>query len=194
PVAGVAVELLSVTPTDLKTAPGAPRPTGRLATTGADGTATIAIPGPVVPYRFLAAETRPASGGATIPTAQTTYLRTLVHVTPTAARLPDGRLRVTGTISPAQPGRKVRLDRKLDRVCNAYSNPPGSIISPSQVGVPTGCYDRYTQDPVATADVSADGGSFTIEAGAPAGTYRVSLDFAGGAPVFAGESGPVSAP
>jgi hypothetical protein len=194
PVAGVAVELLSVTPTDPRTAPGAPRPTGRVATTGADGAARIAIPGPVAPYRFLAAQTRPAAGGAAIPTLQTTYLRAFAHVTPTAARLPDGRLRVTGTISPALPGRKVRLDRKLDRVCNAYTNPPGSIVSPSQVGVPTGCVDRYTQDPVATAAVSADGASFAIEAGAPAGTYRVSLDFAGGALVLPGESGPVAAP
>jgi hypothetical protein len=60
--------------------------------------------------------------------------------------------------------------------------------------VPAGCVDRYTEDPVATAPVSADGASFTLDAGTPPGTYRVALDFAGGADVHAGETAPVDAP
>ncbi|HEX5922732.1 MAG TPA: hypothetical protein VFY45_02795, partial [Baekduia sp.] len=97
------------------------------------------------------------------------------------------------TISPAQPGRKVRLDRRLERVCNQRQYGP-ALVTPSSVGVPAGCFDRWTQDPVATATVSADGASYTIDAGAPAGTYRVSLDFAGGAAVYAGETAAIEVP
>jgi hypothetical protein len=192
PVAGVPVDLLSVTPTSLTAPQAKPRPTGLSATTGADGTATIAVPGPAAPYRFLAAATRPA-GGIPIPTAQSVYLQTFARVTTTTTRLADGHLRVTGTISPALPGRKVRLDRKERRVCNGVATTPGSVRRPSQTGVPAGCFDAYTQDPVTTAPVSADGGSYTIDANAPAGTYTVSLDFAGGANVFPGQSLPVDA-
>jgi hypothetical protein len=195
PVAGVPVELLLSTPTDPQAAPPVPAPTGRRASTGVDGTATIAIPGPVAPYRFLAAVTRPTGGtGVAIPTTQSTYVPAYAHVTTSATRLADGRLRVTGTISPALPGRKVRLDRKLDRACGPNVTQPGRTISPSQVGVPLGCVDRYTQNPVATAPVSADGASYAIDATGPAGTYRVALDFVNGALVFPGESTGFSAP
>ena len=194
PVAGVPIELYAYTATDLRASPQpAPQPTGLTATTGADGTATIALPGPAAPFRFLAAWTRPAAGGVPIPTAQRVYLQTYAHVTATTQRLADGRLRVTGTISPALPGRKVRLDRKERRVCNNVATTPGSVRQPSQTGVPAGCFDAYTQDPVATAAVSADGASYVIDAATPAGTYTVSLDFAGGANVFPGQSTPVDA-
>jgi hypothetical protein len=193
PVAGVAVDLLSATPTDLKAPTPAPGGTGVRATTGADGTATLPLPGPATPFRFLAARTEAGAGGVSIPTAQTVYLQSYAHVTTTTTRLADGRLRVSGTISPALPGRKVRLDRKEQRVCNQNVVVPGTISPPSQTGVPAGCFDRYTQDPVATAAVSADGASYVIDATAPAGTYTVSLDFAGGANVFPGQSTPVDA-
>jgi hypothetical protein len=191
PVPGVAVELLSAT-----TAPPAPAPTGALGTTGADGTATIAIPGSPTPRRFLAAVTRPAAGGVAIPTAEQVYLQTYVHMTATASRLADGRLQVTGTISPAQPGRKVRLDRRLERVCHANAVTPGTIKGPQQLGVPAGCFDSYTQDPVTTADVSADGTSYTLvaPASAAAGTYSVSLDSPTGPPVYAGQTAGFDAP
>jgi hypothetical protein len=42
--------------------------------------------------------------------------------------------------------------------------------------------------------VSADGASYTIDAASPAGTYRVSLDFAGGAAVYAGETAAIEVP
>ena len=194
PVAGVPVELYAYTATDLRVSPQpAPQPTGLTATTGADGTATIALPGPAAPFRFLAASTRPAAGGVPIPTAQSVYLQTYAHMTATTTRLADGHLRVTGTISPALPGRKVRLDRKERRICNNVATTPGSVRQPAQTGVPAGCFDAYTQDPVTTAPVSAGGASYTIDVNAPAGTYVVSLDFAGGANVFPGQSLPVDA-
>jgi hypothetical protein len=197
PVAGVPVELLSATAASTETAPPVPAPTGATATTGADGTATIAIPGTPVPRRFLTAVTRPAAGGVAIPSANNVYLQTYVRMTAAAERLADGRLRVTGTISPAQAGRKVRLDRKLDRICNQGTTIPGTVVQPQQAGVPAGCFDRYTQDPVTTASVSADGTSYTLEApagSAPAGTYSVSLDSPRGASVYAGQTTGFTAP
>jgi hypothetical protein len=197
PVAGAPVELLSAVPTDPRAQAPTPQPTGATATTGADGVARIAVPGPAVPYRYLAARTRPQGAGAVaIPTDITTLLRSYAHMTATATRLADGRLQVSGTISPPLPGRKVRLDRKLDRVCNGGASTAGSLVSPSQATAPAGCFERFTQDPVATADVSADGKTYTIVAPstAAAGTYRVALDFAGGALVFPGESLPFDAP
>ncbi len=194
PVAGVPVELLS---TDVVSGPvnqRPPAPTGATATTNSDGAATIPIPGTPRWRLLLAAVTRPvAEGAVSIPTSQNLYVTTYVHMTASAARLPDGRLRVSGTISPAQPGRKVRLDRRLERICNQRQYGP-TLVTPSSVGVPAGCFDRWTQDPVATATVSADGASYTIDAAAPAGTYRVSLDFAGGAAVYAGETAAIEAP
>jgi hypothetical protein len=194
PVAGVPVELLS---TDVVSGPvnqRPPTPTGATATTGADGTATIPIPGTPRWRLLLAAVTRPNVEGAVgIPTSQNLNVTTYVHMTAGAVRLADGRLQVSGAISPAQPGRKVRLDRRLERVCNQRQYGP-TLVTPSSVRVPAGCFDRWTQDPVATATVSADGASYAIDAGAPAGTYRVSLDFAGGAAVYAGETAAIEVP
>ncbi|WCB93584.1 hypothetical protein DSM104299_02297 [Baekduia alba] len=196
PVAGVTVELLAATATDTSSAVPTPAPTGATGVTGADGLATIRIPGSPVPRRILAAVTRPAGGDVAIPTNATNYVQTYVHVTASATRLADGRLQVTGAITPAQPGRKVRLDRKLDRICNASVSTPGSVPSPNQNGVPPGCFDRYTQDPVATADVSADGSTYTsiAPAATPAGTYSVSLDSPRGPSVYAGQTAGFAAP
>jgi len=193
-VPGVPVELLS---SDVVSGPVNPSPlvpTGAVTTTGADGTATIAIPGTPRWRLLLGAVTRPIVEGAVpIPTSQTVGVATYVHMTASAARLADGRLQVSGTISPAQPGRKVRLDRRIERVCNQRQYGP-VLITPSSIGVPAGCFDRWTEDPVATATVSADGASFVLDAGTPAGIYRVSLDFAGGAAVYAGETAAFEAP
>lgn len=198
PVAGEPVELLAAVPTEPRAPAPSPQPTGATATTGADGVARIAIPGPAAPFRYLAARTRPQGPAAVpIPTSVPTYLPTYARMTTTATRLADGRLQVSGTISPALPGRTVRLDRKLEQVCNPTQFTPGTTISPSQsAAAPAGCFDRFTQDPVVTAAVGADGASYTIVApsSAPAGTYRVALDFAGGALVFPGESVPFDAP
>lgn len=198
PVAGAAVELLSAVPTEPRAPAPTPRPTGAVATTGADGVARIAIPGPAAPFRYVAAQARPqAAGAVAIPTGVVTYLPSYAHMSATATRLADGRLQVSGTIGPALRGRKVRLDRKLDRICDPRQLTPGATVSPSQAdAAAAGCFDRFTQDPVATADVGADGASFTVvaPATAPAGTYRVALDFADGALVFPGESAPFDAP
>jgi hypothetical protein len=198
PVAAVPVELLDVTLRSTDTAPGTPQPTGRVATTGADGTATIPLPDTPVPRRLLGAVTRPAAdgGGVAIPSETQLYLQTYVRMTAAAQRLGDGRLQVTGTISPAQPGRKVRLDRRLGQQCATGIAVPGQVTMPQQIGVPAGCFDRYTQDPVATADVSADGGSYTLvaPASAPAATYSVSLDSPRGPSVYAGQTPGIAMP
>ncbi|HMJ34209.1 MAG TPA: hypothetical protein VK501_09845 [Baekduia sp.] len=191
PVGGLTIELLSARLT--QSAPTAPAPTGATATTGADGVAAVAIPGPAVPRRSLGAVSRPGSGGVAVQTPDTFLLQTFVHLTATPERLADGRLRVSGTISPAQPGRKVRLDRRLERVCNGQQ-PMSTVVTPSTADTPAGCVDRWTQDPLATAAVSADGASYSVAAATPAGVYRVSLDFAGGADVLPGESPAITAP
>jgi hypothetical protein len=190
PVAGLPVELLSARLT--QTAPAPPAPTGATATTGVDGTATIAIPGTPVPRLSLSAVSRPAAGGVAVQAPDSVLLRTFVHLTATPERLAGGRLRITGTISPAQPGRKVRLDRWLERVCNGAQR--GTVVTPSSADTPAGCFDRWTEDPLATAAVSADGASYALEAATPSDVYRVSLDFAGGADVFGGETAPITAP
>jgi hypothetical protein len=183
PVPGVKVELVRV---DNFTTPGVSRhPTGAIATTAAHGSYTIPISGTPRPRMTYTAITRPTDGIQTSP-SEVTYVLTYVRMTATASRLPDGRLHVSGTISPAQPGRKVRLDRREERACNArvFTTRP----TPSTVDTPAGCADRYTQDPLATANVSADGASYTIDATTGPGTFRVALDFAGGADVYAGET------
>jgi hypothetical protein len=194
PVVGMPVELLS---TEVLSGPvnqRPPTPTGAVATTGTDGTATIPIPGTPRWRLLLAAQTRSIVEGAVpIPTTQNLNVTTYVHMTAGAVRLPGGRLQISGAISPAQPGRKVRLDRRIERICNQRQYGP-TLITPSSVGVPAGCFDRWTQDPVATATVSADGASYTIDATTPAGTYRVSLDFAGGAAVYSGETAAIEVP
>ena len=194
PVADMPVELLSA---DVRSGPinqRTPAPTGAMGKTGADGTATIPIPGTPRWRLLLGAVTRSIVGGAVdIPTTQNLYVTTYAHLTAAAARLANGRLQVSGTISPAQPGRKVRLDRRLERICDQRQFGP-VVVTPSSVGMPAGCFDRWTQDPVTTATVSADGASYVLDAAAPAGTYRVSLDFAGGAAVYAGETAAVEVP
>ncbi|HEX6388257.1 MAG TPA: hypothetical protein VFZ89_02385, partial [Solirubrobacteraceae bacterium] len=183
PLAGVRIELVRV---DGFTTPNVTRhPTGVLATTDGDGGYVLPIGGTPRPRMVYTAITRPTSGVQVQP-ADATYVVSYVRMTTSAQRLPDGRLRVTGTITPAQPGRKVRLDRRLERVCNAGIFP--TRPTPSTVDVPSDCADRYTQNPIATADVSADGASFAIEAATAPGDFRVALDFAGGAEVYAGES------
>ncbi len=190
PVTGVKVELVRI---DGFTTPGVSRhPTGATATTDADGRYAIAISGTPRPRMVYSASTRPTSGTQVNP-PEVGYVVTYVRMTATPQRLPDGKLRVTGTISPAQPGRKVRLDRREDRVCN-QTNIFAARPTPSTVDTPAGCVDRWTQNPLATANVSADGASFTIDASAGPGSYRVNLDFAGGAEVYQGETAAFTAP
>ncbi len=179
-VPGVRVELVRV---DGFTTPNVSRhPTGVLASTGADGSYVLAIGGTPRPRMTYTAITR---DGLQVDPGEVTYVVTYVRMTTNAQRLPDGRLRVTGTITPAQPGRKVRLDRREERVCQGvFATRP----TPAQVGIPAGCADRYTQNPLATAAVSADGASYTIDATTGPGTFKVALDFAGGAEVYQGET------
>ncbi|HEV7750958.1 MAG TPA: hypothetical protein VGO71_05425 [Baekduia sp.] len=190
PAGGVTVDVLTARVT--AATPTAPAPSGASGTTGNDGTVTIAIPGTPVPRMSVAARSREGTGGFALQTPDTILLQTFVRMTATPERLADGRLRITGTISPAQPGRKVKLERRIERVCkNVF---PGAMVTPSTVDTPAGCADRWSQNPPATAAVSPDGASYAIEAATPAGVYRVSLDFAGGADVFPGETVQITAP
>jgi hypothetical protein len=181
PVSGVRVEAVRVD--DFTTPQVSRHPTGAIATTGAEGRYDLPISGTPRPRMTYTAVTR---DGLEINPGDVTYALTYARMTANATRLPDGRLHVTGTISPALPGRKVRLDRRTDRVCNQQIFP--TRPTPSTVDTPAGCSDRWTQDPVATANVSADGASYSIDASSPSGTFRVALDFAGGADVYAGET------
>ncbi|MCZ4494091.1 MAG: hypothetical protein JWP53_3022 [Conexibacter sp.] len=190
PAGGVAVDLLTARVTTA--APTAPAPSGASGTTGNDGTVTIGVPGTPVPRMALAARSRAGTGGFVLQTPDTILLPTFVRMTATPERLADGRLRITGTISPAQPGRKVKLERRIERACQHVFG--GALVTPSTVDTPAGCADRWSQNPLATAAVSADGASYAIDAATPADVYRVSLDFAGGADVFEGETAQITAP
>jgi len=185
PVPGVRVELVRID--GLGTTTTTRHPTGATGTTDADGRFDIPISGTPRPTMVYSAITRPAVGqGLQVAPVSFAYAPVYVRMTVASQRLADGRLRVTGTIAPAVPGRRVRLDRREERVCNKGATIVGRP-TPSMVDVPAGCVDRYTREPLATADVSADGTTFTLEAAAGAGTYRVSLNHAG-ADAYSGET------
>jgi hypothetical protein len=195
PVPNVRVRLLAAVEDDV-TQSKAPTDSGVSGTTDAGGVAMLRIPAPVVAARLISAVADTSGGAVPIPNDRTILVRPFVRMTASATRLGDGRLQVTGAISPAQPGRKVRLDRKLERVCNASVGLSGALLSPAQTGVPAGCFDRYTEDPVATASVGPDGSTYTLiaPASAPAGTYKVSLDSPQGQIVYPGETTAFPAP
>jgi hypothetical protein len=188
PLAGVRVELLQGSVDFSRKAQPPPSPTGHVAKTGADGTATIAPVLPLVPFPFFGARTL---SGVPVQTPDTTSAQVYVHMIAKGAMSADGKVQVSGTIIPPQPGRKVRLDRRVELLCKNVA--PGRI-SPSSAGTPPGCVNRWTENPISVAAVSADGGSFSVAANSPAGTYRVALDFAGGANVYAGESSAFDVP
>jgi hypothetical protein len=195
PVPNTRVRLLAATETAL-TQPPAPVDTGVSGTTDAGGVVSLRIPGPAAPARLISAVADTGGGAVPVPNDREIFLRAFVHMTANATRLADGRLQVTGTITPAQPGRKVRLDRKLERICNTTVGLSGTLLSPGQTGVPAGCFDRYTEDPVTTAAVGPDGSTYTLiaPASAPAGTYTTSLDSPRGQLVYPGETTPFPAP
>jgi hypothetical protein len=190
PVTGVTVELLVASRSDPQTgAPTGFAPTGARAVTDRDGDATIPIPGTPPPWLRYDARTVPAAGGLALTAAAGPLdLQTYVHLSAAAQRLPSGLLRVTGTISPALPGRKVRLDRRLERACGKNAVAGERVPSPATTAVPAGCTDRWSEDAVATVKLSADGSTYTLEATTPAGSYRVSTVSAGDAPAYAGEA------
>jgi hypothetical protein len=195
PVAGVRVRLLAAIQDDV-TQTKTPTDSGVSGTTDAGGTAALRIPAPVAAALIISAVADTSGGAVPIPNDRTILVRPFVHMTASASRLPDGRLQVTGSITPAQPGRKVRLDRKLERICNSTVVVSGSLLSPAQTGVPAGCFERFTEDPVATAAVSPDGSTYTLTApaSAPAGTYAVSLDSPQGRIVYPGQTTAFPAP
>ncbi|WP_027007017.1 hypothetical protein [Conexibacter woesei] len=195
PVPGVRVRLLDAVEEDV-TSSTTPTDSGVSGTTDAGGVVALRIPAPVAAARLISAVADTSGGTVPIPNDRTILVRSFVHMTASATRLADGRLQVTGSITPAQPGRKVRLDRKLERICNSTVGLSGSLLSPAQTGVPSGCFDRYTEDPVSTAAVSPDGSTYTLTApaSAPAGTYAVSLDSPQGRIVYPGQTTAFPAP
>ncbi len=161
-------------------------PTNAFGTTDANGAYDIPITATPPPRLTYTATTRTPSGVEARP-ASATYVLTYARLSAAASRLPDGRLRVAGTITPALPGRKVRLDRSLGKLC---AQNPAFAGRPTPSNPNPACGERWTQDPIATAEVSPDGSTFAIETSTSPGTFRVALDFAGGANVYAGETAP----
>lgn len=162
-------------------------PNGMQATTGADGSWTVSIPSPHPPRGGFLATTgtlgKPGRAGTTA-----VYPTVFARMAVTSSSRTDGNVIISGTISPAQPGRKVKLDQRTKRSCSTAVGDP-SYVSPSTVDTPKGCVDLFTT--VGTTTVSADGASFTITKPAAAGSYRVSLNFAGADPLVSGETAQV---
>lgn len=160
-------------------------PLGPAAATDGSGHASLALPDPLPPR--LTATVSASVDGATL-RSTVALTRVFAHVSARTSRAADGRLTVSGTIDPPQPGRRIRLDRRLGRSCGHGADVPPP--SPSTAATPAGCIDAYTVQPLATGAVSEDGATFELHAdGLPAGAIcRVSLDFAHGLPVYAGET------
>jgi hypothetical protein len=147
PLGGVALELWQ---TDDPDGRGTYRRTGRTATTDADGHWSFALEHspPHASYRVLAPSLRIASEFVAVTAA--------ARVTLTA----DGRS-LTGTVTPAHPGRSVAIQR-LDRTrCRKDAQ-----------GAPV-CDERAWKT-VATAPLDAAGTGFSATVAA-AGTYRADL-------------------
>ena len=141
------------------------RSTGRTGTTDPSGRWSATIPAAALPTVL---EPGATSDVGSTPQTDGSYLPVFARITMTAEREADGRVRFRGTLPAPQPGRKVRIDRRDDALC-ARMRPPVA---------PADC-QAFTQDPVTTGVLSADGSSFevTAPAGTAAGAFRASLDF-----------------
>ncbi len=155
------------------------------AATDASGRAVFTLKAPLSPRPEYTAQL--TDHDVTISPDDQTLPQVFVHLDSTASRAADGTVTVSGTVTPPQPGRKVKLEKRGQRNCRtAYLG--AATLSPSTEDPK--CADFWSQNPLAVADVSADGRTFTVSAsGQTAGVYRVSLDAAGGSlTVYQGES------
>lgn len=166
-VAGVPLAIRTASLTDRGV--GGFGPSGLAATTAADGTWSVSVPGPQVPGRGYDA-TSPVlgvlGGVGQFPTAW-------AHMAVTASSRSGGSVTLSGTIDPPQPGRKVVLQRRTARRCGQDARIYGSP-SPHTVGQPAGCVDTFRA--LGSATVSDDGRTFTISRSANPGSFYVSLD------------------
>lgn len=159
PLGGVTLEILRRV-TD-PTAPGLHegfQPTGLFVTTQADGNWSLPLTAPPSSPWFSAVTTSPsvATTYAGRGTTGTVQARVTLAVSGGA---------FAGTITPAQPGRTVAIQRLVSREC------------PKPAVGPTLCIDRWTT--VGQAPVDATGTTFaTTIAARPAGTYSAALPFA----------------
>jgi hypothetical protein len=170
PVAGVPVALLARV--DDPAAPGLHEgfaPTGTSTATRADGTWSIALPDPPSKPWFSAVTRGPGvptyAGRGTVGTVQA---RITLDVRGSA---------FSGTVTPAQPGRVVRLQRLASRHCE-------TTVS----GQPF-CQDVWTDVAPAALDAAGTGFAATV-ADPAAGTYRAALPFSSedGPRAYAGAS------
>jgi hypothetical protein len=167
-------------------------PLGAVVPTGAAGDWSATIAAPVPPDTgYLAAAGAP--GAIPAVSGATPFLSVWVRMAVTSAvRSAGGDVTLTGTISPPQPGRHVRLDRRVSRTCNLASGASGA--TPSTVGTPKGCSDRWTPSTAAaSAAVSADGATFSVTRHGPAGVYQAVLKPID-APSYEGETAQVKVP
>ncbi|MCW3016819.1 MAG: hypothetical protein JWO02_3911 [Solirubrobacterales bacterium] len=164
-------------------------PTGTVVDTRADGSWSVTLTPPHIP-RTGYLTTAGAPGTINVGAPAALYPSIWVHMTVTsAARSSDGVVTVSGTIDPPQPGRVVRLDRRVALKCNLPYALPGT--TPSTIDTPANCLDIFTRPTAATTPVSADGTRFTVSRPGPAGFYRATLDVPGSAALYAGETAQV---
>jgi hypothetical protein len=157
PVAGVALELLARVADPA--APGlheAFAPTGTTATTGADGRWSVTLPDPPSKPWFSAVTRGPGvptyAGRGTVGTVSARITMTVSGTS------------FAGTVTPAQPGRTVLIQRLASRRCQTAA------------GGQQFCQDSW--DDVAAAPLSVSGTAFAAAVAAPApGTYRAALPF-----------------
>jgi hypothetical protein len=159
PIPGIRLELLRRV-----TVPGGTNerfePTGVFATTGPGGSWSVSLAAPPAEPWFSAV-TR--TGAPEVPT---TYAgRGTVGTVDARITLTVAGSSFAGTISPAQPGRTVKIQRLISRKCQTARDGSKS------------CVDRWTT--VGDAPVNAAGTAFAATIpGLAAGTYTAALPFA----------------
>jgi hypothetical protein len=159
PLANVTVRLLRrVTDPSQPELHEAFAPTALTATTAADGSWSIPLAAPPAePWFSAVTEGQPArtfAGRGTVGTVNARITLTVSGAT------------FAGTVTPAQPGRTVKIQRLAKRVCQTAQN--GQRF----------CNDTW--DAVADASLNTAGSGFSVTIAAPpaAGTYSAALPFA----------------
>lgn len=133
------------------------QPTGVFVTTGADGSWSLPLSTPP-PSPYFSAVTRSTSADV----APTYAARGTIGTVQARITLTISGSAFAGTISPAQPGRMVTIQKLVTREC----------VTPT-VG-PKACIDNWTT--VGQAPVDASGTTFATTIAAPApGTYSAAL-------------------
>ena len=158
PIAGVPVQLLArVQDGGGEDMHESLRPTGIVATTGADGRWSVTLDGPPSQPAFSALASSAAAGVPPTYAGRGTAGLVLARMTLTVTGSA-----FAGTIAPAQPGRAVKIQRLLSRNCRTF--PTGQRF----------CDERW--ETVAETPVNATGTGFAATVAAPApGIYSAAL-------------------